>query len=295
MDQKLEDRIERAIGRRPIRTEHIGAGAAGRVHRAWFVDGITLVCKSGLEGRSPQAAAGASRPEVEAAMLRYLQGHSSLPVPAVVFADRDVLIMQDMPGRSLFTPPAEEHAAALLAELHAITAPDGRYGLGFTGTIGALLQPNSPREDWVSFFRDQRLLAMAAQADAAGRIPAVLLERITALAASLASLIPARPHCSLLHGDVWGGNVLAERDRITALLDPAVYYGDAEVELAFINLFSTFGDGFFARYTRLRGIEPEFWRTRRHVYNTYPLLVHVTMYGGGYVGQLDETLRSVGF
>ena len=95
---------------------------------------------------------------------------------------------------------------------------------------------------------------------------------------------------SLIHGDVWTTNVLASSERITGFLDPAIYYADPEIELAFITLFNTFGRPFFQRYHELRPISTDFWEIRRDLYNLYPLLVHVRLFGGGYVGAVEQIL-----
>jgi fructosamine-3-kinase len=121
-----------------------------------------------------------------------------------------------------------------------------------------------------------------------------MLARIETLAGKLERWLfePSAP--SLLHGDIWSGNVLVRGDRIVGLIDPAVYYGHAEMELAFITLFNTFGDTFFRRYHELRPIEDGFFGERRDLYNLYPLLVHVRIFGGGYVQAVDRTLRRYG-
>ena len=103
---------------------------------------------------------------------------------------------------------------------------------------------------------------------------------------------PARP--ALIHGDVWTTNVLAHGGRITAFLDPAIYYADPEMELAFIGLFGTFGRAFYEAYHSLRPIAPGFFEERRDLYNLYPLLVHVRLFGGSYVGQVERTLADYG-
>ncbi len=116
--------------------------------------------------------------------------------------------------------------------------------------------------------------------------------RIEWLAARLERWIeePAQP--SLIHGDMWGGNVLcrttATGQRISGFVDPAIYYADAEIELAVATLFNTFGDAFFVRYTERRPLRPSFFEERRDLYNLYPLLVHVRLFGGGYVGAVGR-------
>lgn len=96
-------------------------------------------------------------------------------------------------------------------------------------------------------------------------------------------------------GDIWSRNVLARNGRVVGLIDPAIYYGHPEAELAFITLFNTFGDAFFQRYHALRPIAAGFFEERRDLYNLYPLLVHVRSFGGGYVHSVDQILRRFGF
>ena len=98
---------------------------------------------------------------------------------------------------------------------------------------------------------------------------------------------------ALIHGDVWSANVLAREDRITAFLDPALYYADPEIELAFISLFDSFGNTFLERYAEIRGIDRAFFETRRDLYNLYPLLVHY-YFGGGYLNSVRNTLDRFG-
>lgn len=100
---------------------------------------------------------------------------------------------------------------------------------------------------------------------------------------------PARP--SLVHGDMWGGNILVHDGRIAAFIDPAIYHADAEVELAFATLFGTYGDPFFRRYNEHRPIRPGFFEVRRDIYNLYPLLTHSFYFGGQYPAQVDGVLR----
>ena len=88
--------------------------------------------------------------------------------------------------------------------------------------------------------------------------------------------------------------MLARGDRISAFLDPALYYADPEVELSFISLFDSFGAAFFERYEEIRGIDERFYETRRDLYSLYPLLVHVYFFGGGYLDSVRRTLGRLG-
>ena len=157
--------------------------------------------------------------------------------------------------------------------------------------IGPLPQPNPWSESWLAFFRDQRLLAMGRRALDSGNLPAATFARLERLCGKLADYIDEPPAASLIHGDLWGGNVLTRDGRIAGFVDPAVYYGDPEIELAFSTLFNTFREAFFARYREHRPLAPGFFEVRRDLYNLYPLLVHTTLFGGHYAGAVARIVE----
>ena len=136
---------------------------------------------------------------------------------------------------------------------------------------------------------------MGRRALTAGALASAAFARLERLCARLAAFVEEPSAPALVHGDVWSGNVLVRDGVVVAYVDPAIYYADAEVELAFITLFSTFGDGFFARYRERHPLRAGFFEARRDLYNLYPLLVHATLFGGGYGASVERTLlRFVG-
>ena len=181
---------------------------------------------------------------------------------------------------------------SLVASLHGVEAP--QFGAERDTLIGGLPQPNPPSDNWRDFFRDQRLLAMARAASEAGRLPAALRQRIDALAGKLHIWLKNDARPSLIHGDLWAGNMLSRRTKVVGLIDPALYYADPEIELAFMTLFNSVGRKFFARYNERRPMRPGFFEERRELYNLYPLLVHVRLFGGPYVAQVERTLARYG-
>jgi fructosamine-3-kinase len=262
----------------------LGGGCIGEVYRVELEKGPSLVAKVDTVGESHL--------EREAYMLRYLREKSELPVPKVYHGSETLLLMEFIEGSSRFTEGAERHAANLLAALHSITAD--AYGHERDTLIGALDQPNPPTKNWAEFFRDHRLLYIANVAHEAGRLPVEDLHRVERLAEMLDGLIEDANPPSLIHGDVWSANVLAREDRITAFLDPAVYYADPEIELAFISLFDSFGRPFLDRYQEIRPLREGFFEVRRDLYNLYPLLVHNYYFGGGYLGSVRRVLDRFG-
>lgn len=225
---------------------------------------------------------------IEAAMLRTLAERTTLPVPAVLHAETDLLVIDHVEHDGRGGPDAERHAADLLADLHG--TPADRFGFESDTLIGPLTQPNPPTNSWTEFFAEHRLRHFGSLAAERGAIGARVWESLRRLADELPSSITEPDHPSLVHGDVWSGNVLVHRGRIAAFIDPAVHHAHPEVELAFITLFSTFGEAFFDRYAERLPIRPGFFERRRHVYNLYPLLVHAILFGGGYGSQVESTL-----
>ncbi len=283
MTTNLADAIKRLLGRRPTRLAPMGGGCIAPVYRCDLRGGERIVAKRPSPGRTL---------ECEAWMLGYLRRRSALPVPAVLAAAPDLLLLEYLDSGDALDGRAEEHAAELLAALHAIRGP--HFGFERDTLIGPLDQPNPPGPRWGEFFRDHRLLHRARAAHHAGRLSARLVARIEALAARLPRWIEEPPHPSLIHGDCWSGNVLVKAGRIAGFIDPAIHWAHPEIELAFGTLFGTFGDAFFRRYQALAPLNPGFFEARRDLYNLYPLLVHAQLFGGGYADSVAKTLEKFG-
>jgi fructosamine-3-kinase len=284
----LNERLREALGSPVIeaRSLPVGFGLAGV--EVILADGRHLAVKAAeSEPRTP------SRLEIEAFMLSELARLSELPVPRVHYSNSDLLVMDFIAndGGSI-TPSVERHAAELIASLHA--TPREQYGYDRDTLIGPLPQPNPQAQLWVPFFRDHRLLYMAREAYREGALPAQLLARIERLAERIEDYLIEPRFPSLLHGDLWTGNVLVRGDRLAGFVDPAIYFGSPEIELAFATMFGTFGAAFFAAYESLLPLEPGFHEIRAGLYNLYPGLVHVRLFGSGYLPGIEHTLAGLG-
>ncbi len=275
-----EAAIEAAVGHAVAEIAPLSGGCVGEVFRVVLANGDRLVAKTAPPG-------GAL--DIEGYMLGTLADCGAIPVPAVIHAAPDLLLIEYIENSGGIDDAAQEHAADLLAALHAISAD--AYGHERDTLIGPLHQPNPWTPSWVEFFRDHRLLYMGRVALDSGRLPAETFGRLERFCATLERHIGEPSQPSLIHGDMWGGNVLCRGGRIAGFIDPAIYHADAEIELAFSTLFATFGDAFFDRYNDHRPIRPGFLESRRDIYNLYPLLVHTTLFGGHYAGTVDGILR----
>ncbi len=229
----------------------------------------------------------------EGRMLEYLAEVGGVAVPEVFHQAPELLVMEYVEADGRRSPRGEEEVAEALLALHSVGAK--AHGFEEDTLIGGLALSNEWMADWRRFFGEQRLLDMGLRAMEAGQMGKSLMKRVEAVVDDLEELIEEPQEPGLLHGDIWSGNLLFHQGRLAALIDPAIYYGDPEIELAFIGLFNTLGEAFYERYGADRPIDEGFFEVRRDVYNLFPLLVHIRLFGGSYVGQCQSTLSRIGY
>jgi len=202
--------------------------------------------------------------------------------------------------------PSEDHSGFLLmqfisssrsgnsfsfgAELAKLHQTNRQYfGFDTDNYIGSLPQENSDHDAWISFFCECRIEPQLKMAIDSGKLQPGILSNWERLLSTLPDIIPG---CSpsLLHGDLWGGNYLFDEAGSAVLIDPAVYYGHPEMDLAFSKMFGGFTADFYRGYESVQSLEPGFEK-RAPIHNIYPLLVHVNLFGGHYTNQLLSLLK----
>ena len=232
------------------------------------------------DGRCTVAKGGPSV-GTEAAMLRALAG-AGVPVPAVEGEHEHVLLLEHVTNDGVFSPAAWRSIGTALRALHDL---DGEhYGWPVDYRLGTVELDNRQTGDWPRFWGEQRLISAAGVLDRPWR------ERVEGLAAQMSDLLPAAPRPAHLHGDLWTGNILVAGGKLAAFIDPACYFGDAEVDLAMLTLFDGPPDEFFESYGPLE----EGWEERRAIYQLFPALVHLRLFGAGYAGMVDRLLARLG-
>jgi fructosamine-3-kinase len=233
------------------------------------------------EGGAPLVAKSGPSLATEAAMLRALAA-AGVPVPAVEAEHEGVLLLTHVEHDGLFSPHAWRDIGSQLRKLHDRTAE--AYGWPVDYALGTVALENRESRDWPRFWGEQRLVAAASLLDRPWR------DRVDRLAARLPELLPAAPPASLLHGDLWTGNILVRGGRLAALIDPACYHGHAEVDLAMLRLFATPPDEFYDAYGEL----DEEAEARLPIYQLFPALVHMRLFGATYAPMVDRLLTASG-
>lgn len=260
--------------------------AGGCINSAWRIEGCgqRYFVKLNDPGK-------ASMFEAEAEGLRVLAGQSSLRVPTPLCwgatEQHAYLVLEYL---DLCSPASLtwEVLGRGLAELH--THIQSRFGWQRDNTIGSTPQVNQWHDDWVSFWREQRLgfqLKLAHRNGYRGSLQG----KGEKLLSQMESFFPGyRPVASLLHGDLWSGNCGADKNGKPVIFDPAVYYGDRECDLAMTELFGAFPPCFYAAYRESYPLDPGY-NVRKTLYNLYHILNHANMFGDGYAAQAERMVE----
>lgn len=230
--------------------------------------------------------------DAEAKGLELLHQPKAIDVPAVIGAGtQDVSQFIVMEFRES-QPPAKTFWPDFGAQLATLHRTKSKLpGLDHDNYIGSLRQSNCQRTSWTDFFIHERITAQLRVAQDAGLTDRPLVAQFEKLFTRLPSLIPDDNNV-LLHGDLWHGNLIVNSRGGPCLIDPAVYYGNREADLAMTQLFGGFDPAFLDEYHRTHALEPGF-RERFDIYNLYPLLVHLNLFGSGYLGQIRSILKKI--
>jgi fructosamine-3-kinase len=285
LDAALENALRFALGAAIRGTRRLSGGDINDAFELELVSGVRVFLKT-------NAAAPASMFPAEAEGLDWLRAASALRVPEVLAVSngRDgepqFLVLELLtPGRQ--QADFDERLGSGLAELHRFGAPS--FGWQRDNFIGTLPQSNRAHDTWAEFLWHERLEPQLSRAVAAGLASARLRKDFERLASRLPQLLgPAEPPARL-HGDLWGGNLHVDESGAPCLIDPAAYGGHREVDLAMMRLFGGFGERVFRAYASAWPLAPGH-AERIALYQLYPLLVHVNLFGGSYVESVERSL-----
>lgn len=227
--------------------------------------------------------------EQEASGLALLHAAGEIRIPQVIAHGNDetntfiILEYLDSSGK---TNNFWEDFGRKLAALHRHSSDT--FGLNHDNYIGSLKQYNGPSERWTDFFREQRLLVQMEMAAKRGLLPSNVKQAFERLFIRLDDLFPDEPP-SLIHGDLWSGNYMVDEKGMACIIDPAVYFGFREMDIGMSRLFGVFGSEFYEAYDEAWPMEPG-WQERIEICNLYPLMVHVNLFGSGYLGSVESIL-----
>jgi fructosamine-3-kinase len=288
VNRALRDKLSAQFGSAVL---HMDAAAGGDINQTFLItlaDGRKLFVKT-----HDQPPAGMY--VCEARGLAFLRDASALRVPAALFAsDADAsgpacLVLEYL-ERGQRTATFDEALGAGLAALHRSGAAS--FGLDHDNYLALLPQDNTPMSSWPRFYAERRIAPQLELARRNGRIGAPLARRLEALCDKLEAYAGPEEPPARLHGDLWGGNLLCDERGQPTLIDPAVYGGHREIDLAMMRLFGGFSQRVFDAYMAAYPLAPGYLE-RVPLYQLYPLLIHVNLFGGSYVQQVARLLTQL--
>lgn len=310
----IRSAVEGALGHAVRTVQPVSGGDISSAARLSMEDGRKYFLKwgavlsGGFEGSASLSATNASLYELESAGLRLLriklaeigQEHR-LYVPEPLMNGSDFLLMEwlDEGERRPESSTSFGRGLALLHSLgqngpHSAHSPGRDFGLDHDNVIGRLPQSNRPWKTWGAFYLQERILPQLRLNNSRGNAALLhwldrLEERAHWAETHLDEIFPPEAP-SMLHGDLWGGNYMTMRDGTTALIDPAVYWGHREMDLAMTRLFGGFDPEFYTGYEEVWPLAPGAAQ-RASLCQLYPILVHANLFGGSYVGRADAILN----
>ncbi len=226
--------------------------------------------------------------EIEAKSLQILTASKSFRIPEVYevgeFEEKSYILVEFIDSLTDTTNP--NNFAITLAKLHQNTFEN--YGLYFDNYIGSLPQYNKEKDDWINFYIENRLQYQINLAQQQGIIPTETIHKFDKLYQKLTNiLVVEKP--SLIHGDLWNGNYFYDTQGRAVIFDPAIYYGNREVDLAMMSLFGGFEIEIYEKYNEIFPMENN-WKERLKIYQLYPLLVHLNLFGSSYLTGINTIL-----
>ncbi|MDE7283631.1 MAG: fructosamine kinase family protein [Lachnospiraceae bacterium] len=238
----------------------------------------------------------------EAAGLAAIARTKAIGTPSILGVGTDsdragysFLLLEFISGKSRNRNYWEDFAGQLSDMHKAPTAglvSNGKYGYDSDNYIGMRRQVNTGHDSWVCFFRDCRLEPQFK--DAARYFDSEDTKKIVRFLDHIDEILVEPEYPSLLHGDLWSGNVITGNDGAAWLIDPAVYVGHAEADIAMTELFGGFPPAFYDAYKEAAHLQPGYER-RRDVYNLYHLLNHLNMFGRTYLPGVKRIIGEMSF
>lgn len=284
---QVPDEIRAGLAQKDIQIDTFRFAGGGCINHAGQItckDGASYFIKWNDARRYPGML------EAEARGLALLRNASTLSVPDVIKSGSteswQYLVLQYIEP----APPEKKYWQLFgegLARLHSNSS--AVFGLDHDNYVGSLPQSNEPCTSWTEFFVNQRLRAQLAVAARTGAADSRLLSMFDSFYAIVPRILPGEKP-ALLHGDLWAGNLMRDSRGGPCLIDPAVYFGNREVDIAMTTLFGGFDEVFLKSYNAVYPLLAGF-RDRLAVYNLYPLLVHLNLFGKSYYGQVVSILN----
>ena len=277
--------IESILNEKVISSSSVGGGCIADSRKITTESGREFFLKSGNKGNNMF--------HCEANGLKELAKAQCMRIPQVVAVEDDFLLIEYIP-QGIRSKHFFEEFGRSFARLHRFRSDKfGFYEDNYIGATPQLNIPNKEEEkDWAAFYFNKRLLYQYKLAEKNGHVRPRMKNSFSKLESRIDSILRGSEESPcLLHGDLWGGNYLCDKDGKAVLIDPAVYYGHREADLAMTKLFGGFSQDFYESYNQEYPL-PENWQYREDIYKLYHILNHLNLFGAGYLLEAEQILEN---
>ena len=211
----------------------------------------------------------------EASSLFYLSKKLPLIFPTIKFKSEDLLIIDFIKHNNIKKDNYQIILAKEILKLHTIS--NNKYGFDFDAQIGGLKQSNNFVSNWLEFFLNKRLNMIFEKINKKDPLPSPINKKIEKLMRSIDSYLPKNPNISLLHGDLWEGNILFNNGKLVGLIDPGIYFGHHEMEISYLTWFKFIDDKFLNFYSNILNID-KYFHTYEPIYQLYFSLLNIYLW-----------------
>mgnify|MGYP006103799577 CR=1 FL=1 len=223
----------------------------------------------------------------ETKSLYFFSNKNQLLFPSIKYSSKELLIMNYIENNNIKASNYQETLSNLITKVHCFT--NEKFGFNFDSQIGGLKQPNKFNSNWVNFFRENRLNMIFEIINKSDPMPKNINVKLEQLLKNLQNLIPNKPKPRLLHGDLWEGNILFNNGKLVGLIDPGIFYGHNEMEIAYLTWFKYVNKEFLNIYKNIIPIEKNFLEYEP-IYQLYYSLLNYYLWDKKYISNISNLL-----
>jgi len=221
----------------------------------------------------------------EAKSLKYLNEKFPKLFPKIYYINKNLFVMQYIPNNKIKNNNSEKDLAIKISKMHQNT--NDKFGFKFDTPVGGFRQPCKFQKSWVDFFEKQRLFTIFNKINSTNPMPKKINIEIEKLLKKLKDLIPDNPQSSLIHGDLWNGNMLFNNGKLVGLIDPGIYYAPKEMEIAYLKWFNAISNKFYNYYSETINFDKDFFNYSE-VYELYYSLLNVHLWDRSYIHDVER-------